>query len=66
MAAIDTDTKPIKVSFQEIYLDSVRDLLNVANVMTQTNQSSKYEATVCEVREASQVFSLLKKAEKNR
>ena len=37
MAAIDTDTQPIKVSFQEIYLDSVRDLLNATNVMTQNN-----------------------------
>ncbi len=34
----------VKLSAQEIYIDSVRDLLNQANVMTQNNQSLKYEA----------------------
>ncbi len=34
----------VKVSFQEIYMDSVRDLLNPANCMTQNNQALKYEA----------------------
>lgn len=56
----------MRVSFQEIYLDSVRDLLNSANVMKQNNQSSKYEPTVVEVRDADKVFQLLRKAEQNR
>ena len=44
----------------------MRDLLNASNVMTQNNQSSRYEPTVCEVRSADKVFALLKKAEQNR
>ena len=60
------DQKPIKVLFQEIYLDTVRDLLNSNNVMKQNNQKSKYEPTVVEVRSIDKVFELLRKAEGNR
>ena len=66
LQAIDTETQPVKVSFQEIYLDQVRDLLNTSNVMTQNNQSSRYEVTMVEVRSAERVFQLLSKAEQNR
>ena len=66
LQAIDTETQPVKVSFQEIYLDQVRDLLNTSNVMTQNNQSCKYEVTMVEVRSAERVFQLLSKAEQNR
>jgi kinesin family protein C1 len=47
-------------------MDSVRDLLNPANVMTQNNQALKYEAESVTAKDEAQVFQLLKKAEGNR
>ena len=60
------EEKPLKVSFQEVYLDSVRDLLNKANVQKNANLSSKYEATQVEVSSAERVFKLFKRADENR
>ena len=66
LSSVDLDKQQIKVSFQEIYLDQIRDLLNASNVMTQANQSSKYEPTSVEITSADRVFKLLAKAETNR
>jgi kinesin family member C1 len=54
------------VSFQEIYLDSIRDLLDSTNVLNSNANSCKYEPTVVQVKSFKNVFELLKKAEKNR
>ena len=37
-------------------MDSVRDLLNPANVMTQNNQALKYEAESVSAKDEAQVF----------
>jgi kinesin family member C1 len=44
----------------------VRDLLNPANVMTQNNQSLKYEPESITVKDEAHIYQLLKKAENNR
>jgi len=50
-----------RVSFFEIYLDTVRDLLDPSNVMT--NSASKYEATQRIVRSRGDLMDLIKKTE---
>ena len=42
---VDTEQSHLKVSFQEIYMDSIRDLLDPSNKLTQNNQALKYEPT---------------------
>ena len=44
----------------------MRDLLNPANVMTQNNQSLKYEPESITVKDEAHIYQLLKKAENNR
>lgn len=56
----------VSVSFQEIYLDSVRDLLDPTNTMTSNAAALKYEPTWVSVNSTQKVFQLLKQAEKNR
>ena len=63
---VGASARQISVQFQEIYLDSVRDLLDASNVLTHNNQSSKYEPTTVAIQSADQVFKLLKKAEQHR
>ena len=65
LAAVGT-SRMLKVSFQEVYLDSVRDLLNSANVLKNANLGSKYEATQVDVNHAERVFQLFKRADENR
>lgn len=52
----DSEKPVVKVMFQEIYLDSIRDLLDKTNFMTQNNQSFKYEPTSVAVSNADKVF----------
>ena len=47
-------------------MEQVRDLLNPANAMTQTNQSLKYEPECVLVKDEEHIFTLLRKAEGNR
>ncbi|CAI2362751.1 unnamed protein product [Moneuplotes crassus] len=56
----------IKVSFQEIYLDEVRDLLLTGNSMKQINKAMKYEPTIVEVDKIETVLYLLNTAKHNR
>lgn len=56
----------IKASFQEIYLDEIRDLLDVKNSMKQLNKAMMYEPTVIEVNKVEDVFCLLNMAKDNR
>lgn len=46
----------IECSFQEIYCDEIRDLLEPANSMKQLNKASSYEPTVVKVTEATEVY----------
>ena len=63
---VDTELREVKVSFQEIYIDSIRDLLEPSNKMTQSNQALKYEPKTVRVHTQDQVFHLLRKSEANR
>lgn len=54
------------MSFQEIYLDQVRDLLDQNNQMTSNAQALKYEPTWVQASDTAKIFQLLQKAEKNR
>ena len=56
----------IIASFQEIYLEQIRDLLSPENSIQHFTQSVKYEPTFNEVRCFEDVFFLLKKAHENR
>lgn len=56
----------IKASFQEIYLEQIRDLLLPSNSMKHLNKCTKYEPTIVEVNEAEDVYYLLNKARENR
>ena len=56
----------VSVSFQEIYIDSIKDLLDPNNKMTQINQALSYEPTQVKIKDQQQVFHLLKKSEANR
>ena len=56
----------IKTSFQEIYMDKIRDLLAPENSMKQLNKSLDYEPTVVEVNKDSDVIYLLSVAKGNR
>lgn len=54
------------MSFQEIYVDLIRDLLDPTNKMTQSNQALKYEPKSVRVHSQDQIFHLLRKSEANR
>lgn len=56
----------LKVNFQEIYREQIRDLLAPSKSMKHINKSSKYEPTVVEVTQADQVYTLMNKARENR
>lgn len=56
----------VQVSFQEIHIDAIKDLLDPTNKMTQINQALNYEPTQVRVKDQQQVFQLLKKSEANR
>jgi len=56
----------IESSFQEIYMDKVRDLLSPKNFMKHINKALEYEPTVIEVNKADNVSFLLNEARKNR
>jgi kinesin family member C1 len=56
----------VKVNFQEIYLEEIRDLLSPSNSMRYMNKGNKYEPTVVEVEQAEDVYVLLNKARENR
>ena len=56
----------VKVNFQEIYLDEIRDLLLPSNSMRHLNKYNKYEPTIVEVEQAEDVYKLLHKSRENR
>ncbi len=49
-----------------MYLDSIRDLLDSSNFVTQSNKASQFEATQVQVASEAQIFSLIKRAEAQR
>jgi len=56
----------IEASFQEIYLDQIRDLLSTENWMKQMNKASDYQPTKVTVEQATDVYDLLDTARANR
>jgi kinesin family member C1 len=56
----------IKASFQEIYLEKIRDLLMPTNLMKHLNKSLDYQPTIIEVTKADDVYYLISKARENR
>lgn len=66
MSQVNPSEKDIKISFQEVYMDSIKDLLDPSNKLTQNNQAFNYEPTQVKVIDQAQVFQLLKKSETNR
>jgi hypothetical protein len=41
----------VSVSFQEIHIDSIKDLLDPSNKMTQINQALSYEPTCVKIKD---------------
>jgi len=66
LGQVNLQEQPIHVSFQEIYIDSVKDLLDPSNKMTQANQARNYEPKIVRIYDQKQVFDLLRKSEVNR
>ena len=62
----DQEGSEVKLSFQEIYNETIKDLMNPNNVLVQINQGCKYEPETIVAKDEQHILQLLKKAEKNR